>query len=169
MNLCFAAIDFETANNDRDSACAVGLVKVADGKIIAKEHRLINPQSYFLKNFTENIHGIREDNVKDAPLFDAVWAELSPMLDGAQFIAVHNSTFDSLVLYECCKKYKIQPPAQRFVCTMMIARKCWNLYPTGLADVCRNLEIQLDHHNALSDAAACASILIKAQEAGYKV
>ena len=30
----FAAIDFETANNARDSACAVGVVIVEDGRSV---------------------------------------------------------------------------------------------------------------------------------------
>ena len=32
----FAAIDFETANNERSSVCSVGIVVVRDGKIVDK-------------------------------------------------------------------------------------------------------------------------------------
>ena len=39
----FVAIDFETADYQRDSACAVALVRVESGKIVAREHRLIRP------------------------------------------------------------------------------------------------------------------------------
>ena len=36
----FVAIDFETANYARDSACAVGLVKVVGGEIVDKAVQL---------------------------------------------------------------------------------------------------------------------------------
>ena len=44
----FAAIDFETANHYRDSACACALVKIEDGRITERSYHLINtPSKYF--------------------------------------------------------------------------------------------------------------------------
>lgn len=40
----FAAIDFETANNQRSSVCSVGLVIVRDGEITDTFYSLINPE-----------------------------------------------------------------------------------------------------------------------------
>lgn len=40
----FTAIDFETANASRDSACAIGLVTVKDGRIIDEYYKLIKPK-----------------------------------------------------------------------------------------------------------------------------
>jgi len=37
----FAAIDFETANNERTSVCSVGVVIVKDGEIVDKFYSLI--------------------------------------------------------------------------------------------------------------------------------
>jgi len=168
VNVCFAAIDFETANRESNSACSVGLVKVVNGEIIAKECRLINPQTYFIDEFISK-HHITPEDVKDAPLFDKVWQELSPLLDGAEFIAAHNADFDRDVLYNCCDKYKITPPAQKFVCTVKIARACWKLKAAALNNVCDHLGIKLNHHEALSDALACAQIVINAMKDGYKI
>ena len=39
----FAAIDFETANNERTSVCSVGVVIVKDGEIVDKFYSLIHP------------------------------------------------------------------------------------------------------------------------------
>lgn len=58
----FVAIDFETANYSRDSACAVGLVKVKAGAIVDRQYRLINPHTRFLPFFTQTIHGIQLDH-----------------------------------------------------------------------------------------------------------
>lgn len=169
MSKCFVALDFETPNRQADTACAVGLVRVEGGNIIAKEYRLINPQTYFLAAFTRDIHGISAATVKDAPLFDKVWQELNPLLDGADFIAAHNAPFDRSVLYKCCEKYKIKRPPHKFVCTVNIARRCWKLNSAALNNVCDHLGIELNHHQALSDALACAQILLRALGQGYKI
>ncbi len=167
-NLNFVALDFETPNKSGDSACAVGLVKITGGEIVARECHLINPQTYFLKEFTQNVHGLSADDVKDAPLFDAVWDELSPLLEGADFIAAHNARFDKSVLLKCCKTHGIKPPEQEFLCTVKLAKKHWQLKCAKLNVVCDHLGIELNHHEALSDALACATIVQKAAETGYK-
>jgi DNA polymerase-3 subunit epsilon len=41
MNDIFVAIDFETADRYRDSACSLAMVRVESGEIVHKEHRLI--------------------------------------------------------------------------------------------------------------------------------
>ena len=51
----FLAIDFETASYGRDSACAVGLVRVEKGVIIRKESHLIRPPS---REFVFTLRGL---------------------------------------------------------------------------------------------------------------
>ena len=44
----FAAIDFETANQQRTSICSVGIVIVRDGEIVDSYYSLIKPEpEYF--------------------------------------------------------------------------------------------------------------------------
>ncbi len=40
----FAAIDFETANNQRSSICSVGVVIVRNGEIVDSVYSLIQPE-----------------------------------------------------------------------------------------------------------------------------
>ena len=40
----FAAIDFETANNERTSVCSVGVVIVRNGEIVDSFYSLIQPE-----------------------------------------------------------------------------------------------------------------------------
>lgn len=167
MSLNFVAIDFETANYDRDSACSIGLVKVESGKIVSRECRLINPETWF-SNFNIGVHGIVPEDVEDAPLFSEVWRELRPLLDGADFIAAHNAPFDKSVLHGCCTKYAMKEPEQSFICTVQLARHVWGMQHAGLDEVCDYLDIELNHHEALSDALACAQIVLKAAEKGHK-
>ncbi len=162
MSDIFVAIDFETADRFRDSACAVAMVRVESGEIVRKEHRLIKPpRTYF--EFTY-IHGITWDMVALVPNFQDVWLSFVNILEGADFLAAHNASFDRSVLHACCERSYIKPPSIPFQCTVKLARKRWGIYPTKLPDVCRYLNIPLNHHVALSDAEACAKIVIEASK-----
>ncbi|MCF7956412.1 MAG: 3'-5' exonuclease [Phycisphaerae bacterium] len=168
MKSDFVAIDFETANNERSSACAIGLVRIANGEIVAKESRLINPHTYF-HSFCIDVHGLTEEDVEDALAFDEVWQELVPMLKEADFIVAHNASFDKSVLYKSCEKYNIPIPKHKITCSIKAAKSFLKLPSYSLDEVCEHLGIELDHHEALSDAMGCAQIMIKALEQGYKV
>ena len=169
MTPSFIAIDFETANKSHLSACAVGLVRVEKGQIVAKERRLIKQETYFLKEFTDDIHGLTERHVKDSPLFDEVWQELTPMLKDTDFMVAHNASFDKSVLHKSCARYSIEPPPQTFTCSIKAAKSFLKLPSYKLNQVCDHLDIELNHHEALSDAVACARIMIMAFEQGYEV
>ncbi len=159
----FTAIDFETANYYRHSACAVGLVRVEAGRIVEKKACLIRPPDRWFK-FT-HIHGITWEQVKDAPTFRQIWPEIEPMIRQADFLAAHNASFDRSVLMRTCEHYGIAPPPVEFRCTVKLAREVFGIYPTRLPDVCRRLNIRLDaHHHALADALACARIVLHAAE-----
>jgi DNA polymerase-3 subunit epsilon len=157
----FVAIDFETADPGRDSACALGVVRVEGDRIVRRESRLIRPpRCEFVFTY---IHGIAWEDVADAGTFGDVWKELSPLFDGADFLAAHNAPFDRSVLEACCRSARLDPPPLRFECTVRHARRRWGIRPTTLPDVCRALDIRLlRHHDALSDAEACARIMMAA-------
>jgi DNA polymerase-3 subunit epsilon len=163
----FIAIDFETANPYRDSACSIGLVRVEQGRIVHKEVHLIQPP-YRSFTFT-SIHGISWRDVESAPTFKEVWKKIAPLFEGVDFVAAHNASFDSSVLRACCSTSNITPPSFPFACTVKLARAAWNIYPTKLPDVARHLGIQLNHHEALSDALACAQIVIEAQNKNTEI
>jgi DNA polymerase-3 subunit epsilon len=163
----FLALDFETANDYRNSACAIGLVLVENLKIISKAYHLIQPPQKWFK-FTY-IHGITWDQVKDEPAFDTVWKRIKPFWKGIDFATAHNASFDSSVLSACCQHYGIIKPEINFRCTMWASRKMWNIHPTDLSNVCKHFKIELNHHEALSDATACAKIMINAIKDGYAI
>ncbi len=157
----FVSLDFETADFSPDSACAIGLVRVENQKIVKQEHYLIKPpQRRFI--FT-CIHGITWKDVSNAPSFLELWPRIVPIFNNIDFIAAHNAIFDKTVLHACCKSSGYDPPRIPFECTMQLARRIWNIYPTKLPDVCKRLGITLNHHDASSDAQACAQIIIIAK------
>jgi DNA polymerase III subunit epsilon len=163
----FVAIDFETADYGRDSACAVAVVRVEGLAIVDRAHYYIRPpRSRFVFSY---LHGISWRDVVDAPTFGQLWPSLQEKLAGVEFLAAHNASFDRSVLHTCCERARLSAPAHTFQCTVQLARTVWNIYPTKLPDVCRYLRIPLRHHDAASDAEACARIVIAAFEAGGRL
>ncbi|MFQ5767015.1 MAG: 3'-5' exonuclease [Acidobacteriota bacterium] len=157
----FVAIDFETADNGRDSACSVGMVRVDGDRITAREHRLIRPpRRHFIYTY---IHGLKWTDVQFAPVFADVWRDVKPILEGAEFLAAHNAGFDRGVLSGCCRAGGLKAPDLPWTCTVQLSRHVLNIRPANLGHVCRTLGIPLRHHEALSDAEACARIVLLAR------
>lgn len=165
--LDFTAIDFETADYGRDSACSVALVHVRGGRIVDQRVQLLRPpRRRFVFTY---IHGLTWEDVKEAPTFAEAWPDLAPLCEGSKFMAAHNAPFDKSVLRACCEAAGLTMPALPFQCTVKMARAAWDVFPTKLPHVCDRLGIPLDHHEALSDARACAQIVLEAGRAGYLV
>jgi DNA polymerase III subunit epsilon len=159
------ALDFETASRSPDSACAIGLALIEDGRVVAQDAFLIRPpEPEFLFTY---IHGLCWADVAAEPLFDAAWIRLQPWLEGVDWLAAHNASFDRGVLAACCRTYRLASVDTPFLCTVKVARQVWGIYPTKLPLVCQALGIPLKHHDAASDAAACAQILVRALETGW--
>lgn len=156
----FAAVDFETANRSRDSACAIAIVRVEQGVVRRREVRLIRPPTPFFE-FTA-IHGIAWKHVRRAATFPKVWEDLNQAIEGVKFIAAHNAPFDRSVLTACCMRARIELPDVPFVCTVRLARQAFGIRRADLVTVCRRLRIPLNHHDPLSDAEACARIVLAA-------
>jgi DNA polymerase-3 subunit epsilon len=153
----FVALDFETANSSRDSACSLAIIRVESLEVVSRTYRLIRPPS---PNFMfTGIHGITWRDVKNEPTFEDLWHEFRPLFEGISFIAAHNASFDRSVMNACCTSYGLLPPTPPYLCTVRLARQTWNLNPAKLPNVCSYLGLKLEHHNALSDAEACANIV----------
>lgn len=156
----FTALDFETANRYRNSACAVGLVRVERGRIVRRAYHLIRPP-FRLFEFSY-LHGIDWTTVCREPSFEELWPRIRHFFDDVEFVAAHNASFDAGVLSAVCSWYGIDTPEMTFRCTVRMARSAWGLYPTTLDRVARHLGLPLNHHHAGSDAEACAGIVLRA-------
>lgn len=162
----FVAIDFETANREPSSACAVGLVRVEGNVVMAGQHHLIRPPhgSWIFSD----LHGIRYDDVQDQPTFGDLWRGIEPILTDCAFVVAHNAGFDARVLHACCRAAGLRAPRLSYVCTVALARDVLWIQPGSLSNVCRQLRIELNHHNALSDAEAAARIVLAAAARGWR-
>ena len=157
----FAAIDFETANKDRRSACAVGIAVVSGGKVVDNYSSLIRPPNLdFLKAFIK-LHGITPQRVRNAPSFREVWPEIQSRC-GIGLVAAHNAAFDVGVLISCAEDCGFGRPSGQYLCTVELARTILPGLPNHkLTTLTGVMGISIDHHNAASDALACAELAIR--------
>ena len=160
-------IDFETADYGADSACALGIAAIQNGKIAKKGYRLIRPpRQQFVFTY---LHGISWSDVKQESKFADVWEDFRDYWNGADYLVAHNASFDRRVLFACSRVARRPPPPFPFICTVKVARSHWNFRPANLAYVCSQLGISLKHHDAASDALACASIALRAIKEGFPI
>src|SRR5699024_3527961 len=161
-SLDFTAIDFETANPSRASACAVGLAKVREGAVIDTATWLIAPPEG-LDDFAPRhvaIHGITPESVRDAPAWDRVFPEVMGFIGGDDLLA-HNAPFDRSVLQQVCAVFDIDAPAAAWYDTLPIARRLLTLGSYSLPFVARALNLDdLTHHEAQADAIHAARIAV---------
>ena len=159
----FVAIDFETANRNWNSACEIGLVVVEGGRVVDTHRRLIRPTPNRFDAGNVRIHKIRPEQVAAEPTFAGLYDELLPYLADRHLVA-HNASFDVGVLLATAKLYGLPKPSLTYSCTVQLARRVWPEAPRyGLGVLSAFLGIDLDHHRALSDAHACAQIMLRAQ------
>lgn len=163
----FVAIDFETANEKRNSPCSLGLTIVQDGKIIDEKYWLIRPKEMRFTPMNIMIHGIRPGDVENAPEFDALWPEILPYLEG-NLVVAHNASFDFSVLRSTLSLYDIPFPTLQYCCTMVMSRHFFCYLPNAkLNTVANHLGFQFNHHHASADATACAYVFLEiAKEVG---
>ena len=93
----FAAIDFETANNERTSVCSVGVVIVRNGEIVDTFYSLIQPEPNYYNYWCSQVHGLTRQDTEDAPIFPEVWKQIEPLIEGLPLVA-HNKSFDESCL-----------------------------------------------------------------------
>ena len=161
----FLALDFETANPDPTSACALGVALVdSEGVVTHTAVHLLKPPT---PDFTFTwVHGITWNDVKASQTFGETWPKIVPLLANAEHLVAHNVPFDRKVLTACLEAIGMKPPSLEWICTLALSRKRWPTVKGSkighkLPDVCSRLKIAFkDHHEAKADALACAKILI---------
>lgn len=158
----FAAIDFETANEQRTSVCSVGVVIVRNGEITDSFYSLIRPEPEYYCYWNMKIHGITFEDTVDAPISPDVWCQIEPLIEGLPLIA-HNKSFDESCLKACFRMYQMDYPEYEFHCTLQNARMLLKGLPDyKLYTVSAYCGYKLEnHHHALADAEACAQIALR--------
>lgn len=155
----FAAIDFETANQERTSVCSVGVVIVRGGEVTGSFYSLIQPEPNYYTYWCSRVHGLSRRDTDSAPVFPVVWAQIVPLIGELPLVA-HNKRFDESCLKAVFRCYQMDYPDYEFYDTLAAARRAFpeaeNHQLHTVAALCGyRLE---HHHHALADAEACAWI-----------
>ena len=112
----FAAIDFETANNERTSVCSVGIVIYREGKKVDDFYSLIKPEPEYYNYWCSQVHGLTLEDTINAPVFPEVWKQIEPKLClsaedqeklGTLYLPLvaHNKAFDETCLKAVFRVY----------------------------------------------------------------
>jgi DNA polymerase-3 subunit epsilon len=154
----FIAIDFETANKNRVSACAIGLVFIKDFKIVySTKHFIKPPKEEKFSLFHSNIHKIFEQDVEDSYDFKELWEDEFVKYFNDNLIVFHNASMDLSVLKNLFEYYSIINFNIDYIDTMQLAEKSGN--PKKLTELAEKFGIVIEnHHDPKEDAKVCALI-----------
>lgn len=156
----FAAIDFETANEQPSSVCSVGVVIVRGGQIVDSFYGLIRPEPEYYQWFCRQVHGLGPEDTEGAPVFPYVWEKIAPRIEGLPLVA-HNARFDEGCLKAAFQVYQMDYPDYIFFDTLTASRRHFgrSIPNHQLQTVAAACGYELtNHHHALADAEACAYI-----------
>ena len=154
----YVAFDVETPNRFAEGMCAIGIAVVERGQVVDKFYSLVNPESSFDWQCIQ-IHGITPEMAAEAPTFPELWPELRRYLSSGVLLA-HNAGFDMSVLAKSLRRWGLPWQQQAlYACTVQMGRACIPDAPNHKLNTLSDLlGIQLRHHDAGSDAEACARL-----------
>lgn len=156
----FVAFDVETANEQPYSICSISAVKVQGSSIVDVITSLIKPPETRFTN--TRIHGITWEKVRNAPSFKEYYESMLHDFIKGYVLVAHNAQFDMGCLLHTAKTEGIVlDNPLLFADTLQSARYTYRELPNHKLDtICKHLNISLDHHDSLSDARACALIML---------
>ncbi len=122
---CYVVLDLETtgANPVSDRVTEIAAVRIEGGREVARWSTLVNP-AISIPPFIQNLTGIHNAMVADAPRFEQAATRLLEVLEGAVLVA-HNVRFDHGFLKNEFERLQIDLRVKT-LCTVRLSRK---LYP----------------------------------------
>jgi DNA polymerase-3 subunit epsilon len=106
------------------------------------------------------LHGITYEKTNNSQTFNEAWPEIHKYLMDAVLVA-HNAYFDSDVIAKSLRIHGVECDNFSWLCTAHLSRLVLPDFASHRLDLlCDYFEIDLLHHNALSDAMACANLLL---------
>jgi DNA polymerase-3 subunit epsilon len=167
QELNFTAIDFETATEQRHSACSIGLVRVQGGAVAETHQYLIRPVELRVAPMNYSVHRISLEQLRPAPALPELWPLLKPFVQ-EQLVVAHNAPFDVSVLEHSLKAYQLPVPAFHSMCSVKLMRASHPGFDSyRLNELSNRFGITLNHHDSLSDAVACAELTLRALRSGH--
>ncbi len=160
-----AILDVETtgASAPYDRIIEIGIARIENNKIVRKFETLLNPE-VTISPFIENLTGIKNRDLVDAPLFSEIRQDLAELLDGCVFVA-HNARFDYSFIRNEYKRLGV-PYSSKQLCTVKLSRLLFpNFRHHNLDSIIERFEIECKRrHRALDDALVIWDFLQKIEK-----
>ncbi len=153
----YLALDFETANGHQTSICSVGYALFDDEEIISSGSYLVKPDPFYFNEINIAIHGITDFMTANSPPYCEIRNNFINF--DFDYYVCHNANFDMNCLTKIAKLQNFQAIEAPVLCTMAMASKILDSGAISLDRLCRFAGINLNHHNAESDAVACGRLL----------
>lgn len=137
----------------------IGAVRVEGGEVVDRFESLVRPQVPVEEGVTA-IHGIRDEDVRNAPDAGAAVAAFTAWL-GETPMAAHGARIDAGVLAFECVRHGLPPANAPMIDTVKVARLCLPDAPDHrLQTLCQILDVETTvYHRALPDAVSCWKVL----------
>lgn len=151
-------LDVETTGLDytKEKMVEFGAVRLVNGVIKETFETLINPEQHIRKSSIA-VHGITEDDVKDAPTESEVMPKILEFI-GDYPIVAHNAIFDASFLNEASKRVLGKELTNPIVDSQAMFKEVYpDLESCGLSALTEKFNVELPvHHRALADAVGLA-------------
>ena len=159
----FIVIDLETTGNrpHKDSITEVGAVLI-ENREIKNVYSSFVYTDQTIPEYIQELTGITNELIEDAPGLDQVITELLPMLEGAVFVA-HNANFDLGFIQQALDELGYSAFKGPVIDTLDLSRI---LFPMNqsykLGEMTQELEIEHENpHRAVDDALATAKLFLQ--------
>ena len=165
-----AMLDVETTGRDpiTDRVIELGIVVGLRGEVVRRHNWMINPERPIAEE-ARAVHGISDDDVKDAPIFGAIAGELLEALKGT-VLAAYNANFDKSFVFAEIERAQVETvevsALQRkieWLDPLVWARELYSEERNrSLGEMATRLGIKLENaHRASDDAEAALHVLYK--------
>ena len=163
-----AVIDFETTGSSPAQgarATEIAAILVQEGRIIGRFQSLMNSGAW-VPPFIEQLTGISNEMLADAPPADAVMREVMAFTRGCPLVA-HNAAFDRVFWRaEAARAGCDDDAAHDFACTVRLSRRLYPQAPNhrlGTLARWHQLPDAGRAHRAEADATTTAHLLLRIQ------
>lgn len=145
----YVGLDFEYATSYKGSICSVGIASFKDGQLVDKFYSLVKPPNNEYNWVNTNINHISKLDTDRSPNYKQIFPEIKKRLHNNTVVAHGAYHTEKACLEQAMDFYGIFDNLKiKWECTQ-------DKYDCSLNVACDVLGIELDHHNALSDAKAC--------------
>ncbi|WP_339062770.1 exonuclease domain-containing protein [Tepidibacillus marianensis] len=159
----FIVIDLETTGNQpsKDTITEVGAVLIENFEV-KKVYCSFVYTNQEIPEYIQQLTGITNDMLKNAPMIDEVITELLPLMENSVFVA-HHAPFDLGFIQHSLDELGYGPFSGPIIDTLDLSRILLPMVQSyKLGEMTQELEIEHEHpHRAVDDALATAKLFLQ--------